>query len=98
MQEDCSAITCPVLAFGGWADSYTNSVSRLLQGLKVPCRGIIGPWGHVYPQDGLPGPAMGFLQEATRWWDHRLKSIDTGVMQEPALRAYRVRSEQVLGH
>ena len=98
VQEDYAAITCPVLAFGGWADSYTNSVSRLLQGLKVPCRGIIGPWGHVYPQDGLPGPAMGFLQEAVRWWDHWLKGIDTGVMREPALRAYRVRSEQVLGH
>ncbi|MGB4828499.1 MAG: CocE/NonD family hydrolase, partial [Paracoccaceae bacterium] len=88
VQEDYAAITCPVLAFGGWADSYTNSVSRLLQGLKVPCRGIIGPWGHVYPQDGLPGPAMGFLQEAVRWWDHWLKGIDTGVMREPALRAY----------
>ena len=66
VQEDYSAITCPVLAFGGWADSYTNSVPRMLENLSVPCRGVIGPWGHVYPHDGLPGPAIGWLQEAVR--------------------------------
>uniref|UniRef100_UPI0031DB6FCE CocE/NonD family hydrolase n=1 Tax=Inquilinus sp. TaxID=1932117 RepID=UPI0031DB6FCE len=86
--EDWSAIQVPVLAVGGWADSYTNAVPRLLAGLKVPRRGIIGPWGHVYPQDGAPGPAIGFLQEALRWWDQWLKGHDTGVMAEPMLRAF----------
>ncbi|WP_342238011.1 CocE/NonD family hydrolase [Inquilinus sp. OTU3971] len=86
--EDWSAIQCPVLAVGGWADSYTNAVPRLLAGLQVPRRGIIGPWGHVYPQDGAPGPAIGFLQEALRWWDQWLKGHDTGVMAEPMLRAF----------
>ncbi|WP_225765061.1 CocE/NonD family hydrolase [Inquilinus sp. Marseille-Q2685] len=86
--EDWSAIQVPVLAVGGWADSYTNAVPRLLAGLKVPRRGIIGPWGHVYPQDGAPGPAIGFLQEALRWWDQWLKGHDTGVMEEPMLRAF----------
>ncbi|OWJ67883.1 CocE/NonD family hydrolase [Inquilinus limosus] len=86
--EDWSAIQVPVLAVGGWADSYTNAVPRLLAGLTVPRRGIIGPWGHVYPQDGAPGPAIGFLQEALRWWDQWLKGHDTGVMEEPMLRAF----------
>ncbi|MBP2536291.1 CocE/NonD family hydrolase [Agrobacterium tumefaciens] len=86
--EDWSAIQCPVLAIGAWADSYTNAVPRLLENLQVPRRGIIGPWGHIYPQDGIPGPAIGFLQEATRWWDHWLKGKDTGVMDEPMLRAF----------
>ncbi|HXP78209.1 MAG TPA: CocE/NonD family hydrolase [Stellaceae bacterium] len=86
--EDFSAIECPVLAVGGWADSYTNSVPRLLEGLKVPRLGIIGPWAHIYPQDGVPGPAIGFLQEAVRWWDHWLRGRDTGIMREPMLRAY----------
>ncbi len=85
---DWAAIACPVLAIGGWADSYTNAVPRLLSGLSGPCLGIIGPWGHVYPHDGAPGPAIGFLQEALRWWDHWLKGRDTGVLREPALRAY----------
>ncbi|MCE2565139.1 CocE/NonD family hydrolase [Komagataeibacter sp. FNDCF1] len=85
---DYGSITCPVLAVGGWADSYTNTVPRLLASLSVPTRGIIGPWGHIYPQDGVPGPAIGFLQEALRWWDQWLKDTDTGVMDDPPLRAW----------
>lgn len=86
--EDFAAIECPVLAIGGWTDAYTNAVPRLLAGLKVPRLGIIGPWGHLYPHDGVPGPAIGYLQEAVRWWDHWLKGVDTGIMNEPMLRAY----------
>ena len=86
--EDFSAIQCPVLAIGGWSDSYTNAVPRLLEGLKVPRLGVIGPWGHLYPHDGVPGPAIGYLQEAVRWWYQWLKGRDTGIMNEPMLRAY----------
>jgi uncharacterized protein len=86
--EDFAAIECPVLAIGGWSDAYTNAVPRLLEGLKVPRLGIIGPWGHLYPHDGVPGPAIGYLQEAVRWWDQWLKGRDTGIMREPMLRAY----------
>jgi putative CocE/NonD family hydrolase len=86
--EDFTAIECPVFAVGGWADAYTNAVSRLLAGLSVPRLGLIGPWAHIYPQDGAPGPAVGFLQEAKRWWDHWLRGEDRGIMAEPMLRAY----------
>ena len=86
--EDYGAIACPVLAVGGWADAYTNAVPRLLEGLRAPRRGLIGPWAHLYPQDGKPGPAIGFLQEAVRWWDHWLKDRDTGIMGEPMLRVF----------
>jgi putative CocE/NonD family hydrolase len=83
--EDYSAVRCPVLAVSGWADGYSNSVFRLLQHLDVPRRGLIGPWSHKYPHLGRPGPAIGFLQELVRWWDHWLKGVDTGVMDEPML-------------
>jgi len=86
--EDFGAIECAVLAVGGWADGYRNAVFRLLNGLGSPCLGIVGPWGHKYPHNGVPGPAIGFLQEALRWWDHWLKGSDTGIMNEPILRAY----------
>lgn len=86
--ENYSAIQCPVMAVGGWADGFTNTVFRLMEHLEVPRKGLIGPWGHKYPHDGLPGPAIGFLQEAVRWWDHWLKGKDTGVMDEPMLRAW----------
>jgi hypothetical protein len=31
---------------------------------------------------------MGFLQESLRWWDHWLKGIDMGILQEPMLRVW----------
>lgn len=89
INEDYSAIQCPVYAIGGWADGFTNTVLRLMEHLDVPRKGLIGPWGHKYPHQGLPGPAIGFLQEALRWWDHWLKGKDTGIMEEPALRAWQ---------
>jgi len=70
--EDYAAIACPVYAIGGWADAYTNAVPRLLQHLKVPRKGLIGPWAHAFPHLASPGPAIGFLQEALRWWDQWL--------------------------
>lgn len=86
--EDYSAIECPVMAIGGWADGYTNAVFRLLKHLKVPRLGLLGPWGHRYPHAGVPGPAIGFLQESLRWWDHWLKEEETGIIREPMLRAW----------
>jgi putative CocE/NonD family hydrolase len=86
--EDWTAIQCPVFAVGGWADAYTNAIPRLLEGLTVPRLGLIGPWAHLYPHDGKPGPSIGFLQEALRWWDHWLKGADDGVMDQPMLRAF----------
>jgi uncharacterized protein len=86
--EEYEAIACPVYAIGGWADAYTNAVPRLLENLKVPRKGLIGPWAHAFPHLASPGPAIGFLQEALRWWDQWLKGIHTGVMDEPMLRAW----------
>ncbi|WP_277811779.1 CocE/NonD family hydrolase [Chromohalobacter canadensis] len=86
--EDYSAIQCPVYAVGGWADGFTNTVFRLLEHLDVPRKGLIGPWGHKYPHHGIPGPAIGFLQESLKWWDYWLKGQETGVMDGPMLRAW----------
>jgi uncharacterized protein len=85
VRECLEAIACPVYVVSGWADWYRNPVLALLEGLRVPRKGLIGPWGHVYPEEGVPGPAIGFLQECLRWWDQWLKGIDTGVMDEPML-------------
>ena len=77
-----------MLAVSGWADGYTNSVFRLLAALDVPRKGLIGPWSHKYPHLGQPGPAVGFLQELVRWWDHWLRDVDNDVMAEPMLRIW----------
>ena len=88
VSEDHANIACPVYAVGGWADAYRNTVLRLLAGLPGPRKGLIGPWGHLFPEQGIPGPAIGFLQECLRWWDHWLKGRDTGIMDEPMLRVW----------
>ena len=86
--EDFGAIKCPVYAIGGWADGYSEAVFRLLEGLGGPSKGLLGPWSHAFPDDVEPGPAIGFLQECLRWWDQWLKGDDTGIADEPALRAW----------
>lgn len=86
--EDFSAIACPVYAIGGWADGYSNAVPRLVANLQGPVKGLIGPWAHAFPHEAIPGPSIGYLQEAVRWWDHWLKGRDTGVMDEPVLRVW----------
>ena len=86
--EDYGAITAAVFAVGGWGDAYSNAVPRLLAGLKSPVKGLVGPWVHKYPHFAVPEPRIGFLQECLRWWDHWLKGRETGIMAEPAYRAY----------
>ncbi|MFW6081995.1 MAG: CocE/NonD family hydrolase [Desulfosalsimonas sp.] len=86
--EDYSSVKCPVMSVSGWADGYSNAVLRLLTNLHVPRKGLIGPWSHLYPHMGHPGPAIGFLQEALRWWDTWLKGKETGIMDEPMLRVW----------
>jgi putative CocE/NonD family hydrolase len=86
--ENYADIQCAVYAVGGWIDGYTNSIPRLLQHLSAPKKGLIGPWAHYYPMIGIPGPQIGFLQEALRWWNKWLNGIENGIMDEPMLRAW----------
>ena len=73
---------------GGWADAYRDAILRFLAGFSGPSKGLIGPWAHTYPHVGQPGPAIGFLQEAVRWWDHCLKGVQNGIMDEPRLQVW----------
>ena len=86
--EDYSAIRCPVYSVSGWTDGYSNAVFRLMRNLQCPRKGLIGPWSHMYPHLGVPGQAIGFVQELLRWWEYWLKGRDTGIMDEPMLRVW----------
>lgn len=86
--EHYDDVKIPVFAVSGWADGYTNAVFRLMENLKQPRKGLIGPWGHTYPHFGRPGPAIDFLSELVRWWDRWLKGNENGVESEPHIRAW----------
>ena len=86
--EDYGAIEAAVYAVGGWADGYSNAVPRMLAGLSCPRKGLVGPWGHKYPHDAIPGPSIGFLQHALQWWDRWLKDEENGIMAQPAYRVW----------
>ncbi|WP_405890195.1 CocE/NonD family hydrolase [Streptomyces sp. NBC_00133] len=90
VREDYAAIDAAVLAVGGLHDPYRDTVLRLVEQLPPDrVRGLIGPWPHQYPDRGRrPGPAIGFLQETLRWWDHHLKNTANDVMSEPLLRSW----------
>ena len=93
VSEDYARMTVPVLSWGGWADNYMNTVAHLVENVPAPVQGIVGPWVHQYPHTAVPGPAIGFLQVALRWWDRWLKGIENGAENDPAYRAYMIHSE-----
>ncbi len=88
ISENYDAIQVPVMAVSGWRDGYTNPVFRLMENLSVPRRGIVGSWGHKYPHQGGPGPAIDFLGECLAWWNRWLKGVPNGAEHEPRLRAW----------
>ncbi|WNC72743.1 CocE/NonD family hydrolase [Thalassotalea psychrophila] len=88
VNEDFSKIKIPVYAISGWADAYRNSVFDLLENLQSPCKGLIGPWAHKYPNIAYPGPKIDYVKESVRWWDKWLKGIENHIMAEPKLHYY----------
>ena len=96
---DYAAIECPVWFWGGWADLYRDTPLRLSQHLQVPHKVTVGPWAHLYPFEGIPTPAVGYLQEAVRWWNRWLKGQAEGsILSEPALEFYMMESVPPVPH
>lgn len=86
--ENYGDIAVPVYFFGGWADLFRDTPFRIAENLKVPFKVLMGPWAHLYPHEGVPGPQVDFLDEVIRWWDHWLKGKDSGLLDEPPLRFF----------
>ncbi|KAF0116921.1 MAG: glutaryl 7-ACA acylase [Rhodobacteraceae bacterium] len=91
--EDWGRNQVPAMIWGGWADNYMNTVAALVEHAPAPVKGVVGPWVHQYPHTAVPGPQVGFLQCALRWWDRWLKGIRNGAEADPAYRAYILHSE-----
>jgi putative CocE/NonD family hydrolase len=86
--EDYAAIQCATLLIGGWRDGYTNCNLRVFQHLRCPKKVLIGPWLHVAPDVGTPGPRIDHLHEMARFYDYWLRGVDNGVMAEPPVTIY----------
>lgn len=77
-------IRIPTFHIGGWYDGYRDSIARMLVNVKnAPVKAIMGAWHHTWPNEPYPGPGMEWRHEAVRWFDHWLKGIDTGILEEP---------------
>jgi len=88
LRPNYDLIECPVFIIGAWLDYYRNCAMRMFENLTVPKKLLMGPWGHVFPDWGYPGPAINFMPQAVRWFDHWLKGVDTGILEEPSFIAY----------
>ncbi|GAA0730652.1 CocE/NonD family hydrolase [Dactylosporangium roseum] len=79
---DPDRIEVPALCVGGWQDVFTDAVPELYERIRGPKRLIMGPWGHILPQDSQCGP-IDFLPMAKQWWDHWLRDVPNAAMDEP---------------
>jgi len=83
LRDHYDRVRCAVYVVDGWADWYASPLLRIFSKLDVPKRALIGPWSHQFPDAALPGPRIDWDREMRRWFDCRLKGIDTGITDEP---------------
>lgn len=89
LAPDYDAIEAAILMIGGWMDSYVDPVLRMQESCTAPRRSLIGNWVHDLPDTAYPGPNLDWLHEMVRFFDHWLKGVDNGVMDEPGLVFFR---------
>jgi putative CocE/NonD family hydrolase len=83
-------LATPCFLIGGWMDEYVDAALRMLERCtNAPRRALIGNWVHDLPDDAYPGPNVDWRHEMIRFFDHWLKGVDNGVMEEPELVAFR---------
>jgi predicted acyl esterase len=87
-EKPLDTIDIPVFLIGGFYDGYRDSIPRMMEALKSPVRAIVGPWNHVFPDGSAWEPRIEWRDRALAWWDHWLKGIQNGVMDEPKLAVY----------
>jgi uncharacterized protein len=77
----------PALCVGGWRDAFPDGLVDAYERVAGPKKLLMGPWGHLLPHRSAYEP-VDFLAIALRWWDHWLRGVPTGVMDEPPVTLY----------
>jgi predicted acyl esterase len=80
-------VKIPVFAIGGWWDRYPNDPLRLAEKLTGPVKVLLGPWQHIRPDAGIPGPRVDY-DIVLRWFDYWLNGVRNGIMDEPLMTYY----------
>jgi putative CocE/NonD family hydrolase len=83
-------IEVPVFAIGGWWDRYPDGPLDLFKNLTGPTKIVIGPWQHIRPDMGIPGPRMDY-DLIFRWFEYWLAGEQNGIMDEPRVTFYTQR-------
>jgi uncharacterized protein len=88
-------VDLPMLHIGGWFDPYLRGTMNLYQAMvaqsKQPQHLLIGPWGHLPWGSKLGTMDYGMAAQnpideiQIRWFDHWLKDIDTGLLEESSI-------------
>jgi putative CocE/NonD family hydrolase len=77
--------------FTGWFDAYGKDQLLYFANLRNPQKLHVGPYFHT---DSF---GIDIQEETRRWFDHWLKKIDTGMMNEPPIRYFVVGEEPEFG-
>ncbi|MEM6415951.1 MAG: CocE/NonD family hydrolase [Pseudomonadota bacterium] len=76
----------PIYNWGGWRDVYADAMPLWYVNLTTPKKLTMGPWSHSPKEtDDLREDAqrLTLTIEQLRWFDHFLKGIDNGILDEP---------------
>jgi putative CocE/NonD family hydrolase len=72
----------PIYSFDGWDDDFRKESLVSAASLSNPHKVLIGPWPHC-GSDGFD-----IVAERHRFFDHWLKGVDNGIMEEPPVHYY----------
>ena len=83
-------VRCPTYVMGGWHDVFISEPFKVFMGIDpdVPSKLLMGPYFHMSPWTGLPGPQVHHMHEMVRWFDQFLKGEETGITDEPPIRMF----------
>ncbi len=97
-------VNVPTFHIGGWYDCFLSTTLQsytAMRNLGRPTKLLIGPWTHVTRGNPVGELNFGFGSQQSfvnlqmdlgrmqlRWFDHWLKGIDTGMMDEPPIKLF----------
>jgi len=95
-----AGIDLPILHIGGWFDPMLTGTLAAYRHFaargKAPQKLMIGPWAHIPwgrragQMDFGPAAARSMDRLQLRWFDHWLKGLDTGLLDEPPVELFEI--------